>query len=136
MQNKLIFILSIQIFAFLPYVVGTVRMRKSNLNNPTKIWVGLGIACDIMVAVIGMGVRGSTNNLGNSSGAPWGHPLFLMHVFFALTGFICFLVLFVLLFLRHSKGMKQFISAVAFPVLSLWIIGVGISILNVLFNIY
>ena len=105
---------------------------KKKFGNKTKFWVGLGIFCDML-----MGLTASFSDLGdNRDGAPWGNPLFVMHVVCAGIGFFGFIWLFIMLFLKQTEFRANMIAKSTLPILVLWIAGVTISILNVLFDYY
>lgn len=130
--QKHLWIIAMQVIAFIPYIVGSTRFYRR--KNNFMVWIAIGIMLDIIMAITPFVV--DLPRMESSQGAPWSSILFLVHISTAGIGMFGFIIMFIYLLINgvhhRYKILRQFQYKV---LLRLWILGVGIALLNFLIKV-
>lgn len=125
-------IITMQIIAFIPYIIGSLKFYR--YKNKFMGWIAVGISLDIMMALTPFIF--TLPRMEDSQGAPWSSPLFIIHISSAGIGMIGFICMFSYLLIKGTK--KPYVRLRKFQykvLLRLWIFGVGIALINFLIKI-
>jgi|AntRauTorckE6833_2_1112554.scaffolds.fasta_scaffold09062_5 hypothetical protein len=126
---KHLFIIGLQIIAFIPYIIGSYRFYKR--RNNFMIFLTIGIILDIIMTFAPFIY--SFPRMEESQGAPWSSPLFLVHILTAGTGMFGFIIMYIYLIFKGINHKYSWLRNFQyFILLRLWIFGVGIALINFL----
>lgn len=130
--QKHLVIIGIQIIAFIPYVLGSYKFYKTKKNFMG--WLAIGIILDITMAILPFVIE--LPRMEGNQGAPWSSILFLVHISTAGIGMFGFIIMFIYLLINGVNHDYRILRKFQYTVLlRLWILGVGISLLNFLVKV-
>lgn len=122
-----LFLIGMQIAAFVPYFIGSKRFYKREDNFMR--WLAIGIILDLIMTFTPFLVK--LPRMQENQGAPWSSILFIAHITCAGIGMFGFIIMFLYLAYRGPNRryprLRKFQYVVLFP---LWAIGVMIALTN------
>lgn len=134
--HKHLWIILMQIIAFIPYIIGSRKfyLRKKNF----MIWIAIGLILDFIMAI--SPVIFKLPRMDSSQGAPWTSFLFITHITTSGIGMFGFFIMFFYLIFKGTNYDYERLRKFQYHLLlKLWIVGVGIALINflvkVLFNL-
>lgn len=110
------------------YTLASFRLWRRTIDRPAVVALSVGVALDLVLAVLG-----ATSELGdNPHGMPWGHPLFAVAVVLATMGMLGYMIVLVLLLVRKWRDYaRTFVAYSQLVIWPSWMIGVTLFVLNV-----
>lgn len=130
--HKHLFIIGLQIIAFIPYITGSYRFYKGRDNFLG--WIGLGIGLDIIMTILPFLYQ--FPRMEESQGAPWSSILFVIHIASAGIGMFGFMAIFIYLLIKGVKKEYRWLRKFQYLILlRLWIFGVSIALINFLIKV-
>ena len=129
---KHIWIIAMQVIAFIPYIVGSHGFYRGKKNF--MYWLALGLFLDAVMAIAPMIFR--LPRMEASQGAPWGSLLFIIHIATAGIGMFGFMIMFIYLLIRGTDHYYGKLRRFQYHILlKLWMFGVVIALLNFLIKV-
>lgn len=130
--HKHLFIISLQIIAFIPYIIGSYRFYKG--KSKFLGWIALGISLDIIMAILPFVYQ--FPRMEENQGAPWSSVLFITHIATAGIGMFGFIAIFVYLLIKGMDKEYKLLRKFQYLILlRLWIFGVSIALINFLIKV-
>ena len=124
-----LWIILIQIIAFVPYVIGSRKFYKN--QSDAMLFIGIGILLDVAIAISAS--SGILPRMSDGQEAPWQSVLFITHIATAGIGMFGFITLFMYVLAKRRStpllGLRNFQYKVLLP---LWCFGVMIALANFL----
>ena len=116
--TKHLWVIAIQIAAFLPYCVGSYRFYKE--KGRFMRWIATGIVLDCIMAITAS--TGMLPRMGSEQGAPWTSILFLLHIIFSGSGMLAFILMFFYLIIRGVNKEYPRLRRIQYKIfLKMWI---------------